>query len=743
MSGGLPNPAGYSAQLAAAAPIQESYPNPNVQGNPYIYLAVYSSVPVYEMMVRGIGVMRRRADSWLNATQILKVAGVDKGKRTKFLEKDIAQGLHEKVQGGYGRYQGTWIPFERAVELANAFGVAHLLAPLFDYTAPPPPASLSGAAPPPAITNPYASAPPLPAPPAHHQQQRQLPQQLPPQSAHDVLMQARQQGLIPETGHQMQHLHMGQKRSGDSLDQEDIKRARLELTNGFNPYPGTNGAPAAPPPPPAAPPVPSTNFRTTLKKSTKNPVDVATIDPVLLERNRTALKSIFALETEPAAGSSAPAMPDLSASFPPDLDADTPIDENLHTALHWAAALARISIVRALVNYGADLHRGNNVGETPLIRAVLVTNNSDQDSFGRLLEALGPSLRTVDDAGRSVLHHAALVAGVKGRAASARYYMETVLEYIARNEKGAFGDLIDAQDSHGDTALNIAARIGNRALVRMLLDVEADKFKANKLGLRPTDFGVEDPELVASAAEETIHNLTSSSSTSGVPQQTSTEVLQSITDKVTSLSSTFTDELRTKAEALDAKRAQLRTATRELTDQRAAVANWRARAQQADEKRQRIKNLERAIEEEDAFDWTGRTEVDGAPASQLAGPGFMYRGPASTLSNLPAGMSIEFDADPPVPAGDEGTSLVHLLRLQSWYERVEELLRQRIERLEGGNAELERKLGKIVADCCGLEEDKVEGMLEGLVRSLEADPSAMDLPRVAGFLSRVKDGSLQ
>ena len=63
---------------------------------------------MYEMMVRGIGVMRRRADSYLNATQILKVAGVDKGKRTKILEKDIAMGIHEKVQGGYGRYQGTW-----------------------------------------------------------------------------------------------------------------------------------------------------------------------------------------------------------------------------------------------------------------------------------------------------------------------------------------------------------------------------------------------------------------------------------------------------------------------------------------------------------------------------------------------------------------------------------------------------------------------------------------------------------
>ncbi len=52
--------------------------------------------------------MRRKADSWLNATQILKVAGVDKGIRTKILESDVVPGVHEKVQGGYGKYQGTW-----------------------------------------------------------------------------------------------------------------------------------------------------------------------------------------------------------------------------------------------------------------------------------------------------------------------------------------------------------------------------------------------------------------------------------------------------------------------------------------------------------------------------------------------------------------------------------------------------------------------------------------------------------
>ena len=59
-------------------------------------------------MIRGIAVMRRRADSYVNATQILKVAGIDKGRRTKILEKEILPGKHEIVQGGYGKYQGTW-----------------------------------------------------------------------------------------------------------------------------------------------------------------------------------------------------------------------------------------------------------------------------------------------------------------------------------------------------------------------------------------------------------------------------------------------------------------------------------------------------------------------------------------------------------------------------------------------------------------------------------------------------------
>jgi ankyrin repeat protein len=68
-----------------------------------------------------------------------------------------------------------------------------------------------------------------------------------------------------------------------------------------------------------------------------------------------------------------------------------------------------------------------------------------------------------------------------------------VLEYIAKEEEGKFGGLIDAVDYQGDTALNIAARVGNRMLVRTLLEAGADKLKENKLGLRATDYGLPDP----------------------------------------------------------------------------------------------------------------------------------------------------------------------------------------------------------------------------------------------------------
>lgn len=56
--------------------------------------------------------MRRRSDDWINATHILKAAGFDKPARTRILEREVQKGVHEKVQGGYGKYQGEYALFE-------------------------------------------------------------------------------------------------------------------------------------------------------------------------------------------------------------------------------------------------------------------------------------------------------------------------------------------------------------------------------------------------------------------------------------------------------------------------------------------------------------------------------------------------------------------------------------------------------------------------------------------------------
>jgi hypothetical protein len=105
---------------------------PLVHPSEGIFEATYSDIQVYEFIINDVAIMRRKRDSWVNGTQILKAAGLNKLKRTKILEKQVHHGDHEKVQGGYGRYQGTWIPLERARILAHDFGVADALAPILD-----------------------------------------------------------------------------------------------------------------------------------------------------------------------------------------------------------------------------------------------------------------------------------------------------------------------------------------------------------------------------------------------------------------------------------------------------------------------------------------------------------------------------------------------------------------------------------------------------------------------------------
>jgi ankyrin repeat protein len=241
-------------------------------------------------------------------------------------------------------------------------------------------------------------------------------------------------------------------------------------------------------------------------------------------RRRQQLLSLFQNDTVDVRG-----VFELGSNDKPDWDVDMVIDEQGHTALHWACALAKMNVIAQLIELGADIHRGNYSGETPLIRSVLTTNHAEAGTFSALLEQhLGASVRTLDHSYGSVIHHIALSAGLKGRAACARGYMACVLEWIAKEaakEKVALTPtasalspaaategislkrLVDLQDVRGDTALNVAARIGSKPLVNLLLDAGADKTRMNKLGLRPVDFGVEVDALAISTKDGAISSL--------------------------------------------------------------------------------------------------------------------------------------------------------------------------------------------------------------------------------------------
>ena len=215
-------------------------------------------------------------------------------------------------------------------------------------------------------------------------------------------------------------------------------------------------------------------------------------------------------------------------------DFDIPIDPGAHTALHWAASLARPSLLSALIARGASIFRVNGGGETALMRAARTTNNLDQNSFPELLELLGPTIEIRDNRGQTVLHHIAVTSAIKGRSSACRYYLDSLLEFVVRqgsapnsqqdsfngdtlqNRQKPIGlarfmsEIVNAQDIAGDTALNLAARINNRSIIQQLLEVGANPSIPNRGGLKPLDFGVGGDPGIRELPSSTQNSMSSS-----------------------------------------------------------------------------------------------------------------------------------------------------------------------------------------------------------------------------------------
>ena len=520
------------------------------------------------MIVNDVAVMRRRSDSWLNATQILKVGRVEKGKRTKILEKEVLTGQHAKIQGGYGKYQGTWINYQRGCEFAYQYRVADLLRPLLEYDM----GQEEGTAPGQGNMNTPTKEQALAAQrktnivngtfdnrPSSQSQSGTFFQNLSKSAAHAVsaIKKAGPSGSrafnnprpYQQARPPSQHTYGSQEsmflpNSQQSLQSDHSFDGSSQLDPALRNHNASffeidgNGEAMEPPRKRARPSssqsqmgydmgndaslmeITPTNGNGSflLPQPSQFSVSLTGLLPLPEPVSKPAvdkqswLLSLFNEDNNREDYSNHPAIARLSGE-----ELDIPIDKTAHTALHWAATLGRIHVLRALISRGASVHRLNNGGETALMRAAITTNNYDNNTFADVLKLLGTSIEIQDRRGYTVLHHVAASSGIKGRIPATRAYLHSILEYICNNSSApnsqqvsfaAAGDhdsqpvmtapkpiglarfmseVVNAQDMSGDTALHKAANIGNMAMVQQLLEIGADVMIANRRGLRPCD----------------------------------------------------------------------------------------------------------------------------------------------------------------------------------------------------------------------------------------------------------------
>ena len=92
---------------------------------------------------------------------------------------------------------------------------------------------------------------------------------------------------------------------------------------------------------------------------------------------------------------------------PQTIDLNRPVDDKGHTPMHWAAAMGDLHVVSTLEQRGARLDCQAHNGETPLMRAVMFTNNWDKQTMVRLVDRLQGTADMSDWFGSTVFHHIA------------------------------------------------------------------------------------------------------------------------------------------------------------------------------------------------------------------------------------------------------------------------------------------------------------------------------------------------
>lgn len=298
-------------------------------------------------------------------------------------------------------------------------------------------------------------------------------------------------------------------------------------------------------------------------------------------------------------------VPPIFISPPADFDPNMEIDDDGHSALHWASAMGRVRIVKLLLTAGADIYKTNKSGQTALMRSVMFANNYDVRKFPELYELLHRSTLNIDNYNRTVFHHIVDVAMSKGKTQAARYYMETILAKLAEYPK-ELADIINFQDEDGETALTMAARCRSKRLVKLLLDHGADPKIVNRDSKSTEDYILEDerfrssPVLPSNTALLPYRSLHGAGIVPERPQlhysvtaqKASTRCLNDMAMMMDSLASSFDQELRDKERDMAQAHSLLANIQSEILESQRTVAVLKTQAADLEEAEERLKKLE-------------------------------------------------------------------------------------------------------------------------------------------------------
>ncbi|RAK89880.1 apses transcription factor [Aspergillus costaricaensis CBS 115574] len=784
---------------------------------PQIYRAVYSNVSVYEMEVNGVAVMKRRSDSWLNATQILKVAGVVKARRTKTLEKEIAAGEHEKVQGGYGKYQGTWVNYQRGVELCREYHVEELLRPLLEYDM----GGTNGTAQD-SLDTPTKEQ-------AMAAQRKRLysgmdnrgmsqPQQgtffqnisRTAATAVNAMSKARfdspaargidqrRSSVIRKPSHQMSsqdtHIPLNSQQSmysvtsdggfgntfqsngryamhdGASFDHEEanepprkrVRSASHQAPSFGMPYEHSAASMAEP-----TPTEPNDSFYQDMDVSTSivdgSKRGFEPLPPATTPERFQKMKLIMTLflDKKTRDFSSHPALMQLTGE-----DLEIPLDEYRNNALHWAAMLARMPLVYALVEKGVSIFRLNGAGETALQKSVGTRNNLDYRSFPRLLQVLAPTIDMVDYSGRTILHHIAVMAATGGGGhVSAKHYLEALLEFIVRHggtslsrqtpngatENGQglsqagevmtlgrfISEIVNLRDDQGDTALNLAGR-ARSVLVPQLLEVGADPHIPNHTGLRPADYGVGVDMVDGNAQSQQAGN--GGDSFMDQLEKMKKEILDSTVSQITSiiqetlsgLDRDLASNLAKKQEKFDHWHSKIRESAKARQIEQKQLDELKSKSSDRIELSRRFKNLEKSSD--DLLVILKGIQGDSLDLSKKCAIGDADKEHGLDIAEFEAIFPETFD-----PASGFSEQQMAFLRslptpetLQQkveGYQKFNEDILNEVERLKSKNVVLGQNYRRMVMACTGWTAEQVDEAAEGLtqcVKELNENPVPED-----------------